>query len=624
MPTEQEILELVYRVKGQEEGKKLEEQLAANDLAAAKARAALDDLADAYQRGAVTGSEYAADKARLEAAIAGEERATAKLLKGYKGLAADTDRASKASGKLGLGFLEVSRAVEDAQYGFRGVINNIPQMIMLFGGTAGLASSLSLVAVGVNVLLSRLKELWSSLSEGDVRTASDQIKDLAEKVKELSEKPMRLRVEQVELDEATRKLEALKRGVAEFEAGQRKQKVHEAEAGNIVEEILAESETGRAAIQEKMRAQVEARDLANSVTIKDARVAREKAAADLAEIDAALEAATDLDERRGLIDAGGEAQRRLTAATRREEDARNKIADAAEQEVGGVIERARTGHGRDQAEAIADLARRLGAVGERGVASAVAGTSAEGLRRTDEEDAAFARRMDRAKQAGERRRDAAKAEKEARDAQADMLNEQGAQNEKPALAELGRANKERGTDQAELAAEAGRNEAAIDAEVKKIRDAVGKSLEAEYLARTATNSGAIAAGAPVARSRREEESLRIAGQDYALPPEEFERRLIGTMAANFRRRGAGEQAANLAATGIADRGNLALQQELAGKQGTNQERLIQVAAEHNAMFARLINAQGVQAQAIRQLLDRNRQMMQHVEEHQPSALNFGR
>lgn len=64
---------------------------------------------------------------------------------------------NKANSKLGLGFLEVSRAVEDAQYGLRGVLNNIPQIITLFGGTAGLAAVVSLAAVAFAQLSGRME-----------------------------------------------------------------------------------------------------------------------------------------------------------------------------------------------------------------------------------------------------------------------------------------------------------------------------------------------------------------------------------------------------------------------------------------------------------------------------------
>lgn len=55
----------------------------------------------------------------------------------------------QSSGKNGsLGLLAISQAAEDAQYGLKGVLNNIPQAVLGLGGSAGLAGALSLAAVG--------------------------------------------------------------------------------------------------------------------------------------------------------------------------------------------------------------------------------------------------------------------------------------------------------------------------------------------------------------------------------------------------------------------------------------------------------------------------------------------
>jgi hypothetical protein len=65
-----------------------------------------------------------------------------------------TDRANKElrmmqkSGRNGaMGLMAVSQAVEDAQYGLNGVLNNIPQAVLGFGGSMGLAGAISLAAV---------------------------------------------------------------------------------------------------------------------------------------------------------------------------------------------------------------------------------------------------------------------------------------------------------------------------------------------------------------------------------------------------------------------------------------------------------------------------------------------
>ena len=55
--------------------------------------------------------------------------------------------------------LTFSQAAEDAQYGIRGVLNNIPGLVMSLGGGAGLAGAVSLAAVGLNLLFEKLGQV---------------------------------------------------------------------------------------------------------------------------------------------------------------------------------------------------------------------------------------------------------------------------------------------------------------------------------------------------------------------------------------------------------------------------------------------------------------------------------
>lgn len=95
-----------------------------------------------------------------------------KIRKQFEGLADSMDRAAmngrklaaskgevrKSSRNAGGAILEFSRAIEDAQYGIRGVLNNIPGLIAMLGGTAGFAGVISLVAVGLTQLTGLLDE----------------------------------------------------------------------------------------------------------------------------------------------------------------------------------------------------------------------------------------------------------------------------------------------------------------------------------------------------------------------------------------------------------------------------------------------------------------------------------
>ena len=84
------------------------------------------------------------------------EHATQRLHTAVAKLPEANDKVGKSSSQAAQGVLEVSRAFEDAQYGIAGVLNNIPNIIMRFGGGAGLAGVLSMAAVAASFLAKRL------------------------------------------------------------------------------------------------------------------------------------------------------------------------------------------------------------------------------------------------------------------------------------------------------------------------------------------------------------------------------------------------------------------------------------------------------------------------------------
>jgi hypothetical protein len=78
-----------------------------------------------------------------------------------------------AGSRAGLGILAVSQAVEDAQYGIRGVLNNIPQAAMAFGGSAGLAGAISLAAVAGVALYPVMARLYGIADAERLKKASE-------------------------------------------------------------------------------------------------------------------------------------------------------------------------------------------------------------------------------------------------------------------------------------------------------------------------------------------------------------------------------------------------------------------------------------------------------------------
>jgi hypothetical protein len=79
-----------------------------------------------------------------------------------------------ATGNNARALLMFSQGFEDAQYGIRGVLNNIPGLVMALGGTAGLAGAISIAAVSFSVIYE-----WLGKTE-------EKASDVAERIQEIS------------------------------------------------------------------------------------------------------------------------------------------------------------------------------------------------------------------------------------------------------------------------------------------------------------------------------------------------------------------------------------------------------------------------------------------------------
>ncbi len=102
----------------------------------------------------------------------------------------ETDKNAR---KFGMGLMALGAAVEDAQYGFRSVVNNIPMMVHMFGGSAGLAGGINIAAVAINQLVEHWGELMSVMQSGWLNVPADHLEKLrirAEKAGEAFDKLM--------------------------------------------------------------------------------------------------------------------------------------------------------------------------------------------------------------------------------------------------------------------------------------------------------------------------------------------------------------------------------------------------------------------------------------------------
>lgn len=87
----------------------------------------------------------------------------------------------------GMGLLYLGQAVDDLQYGFRAIANNIPQITMAMGGGAGLAGGIGIAAVAISQVVNHLDELKAAAENSEpIQHLIDQFSDLAAKLDDVS------------------------------------------------------------------------------------------------------------------------------------------------------------------------------------------------------------------------------------------------------------------------------------------------------------------------------------------------------------------------------------------------------------------------------------------------------
>jgi hypothetical protein len=168
----------------------------------------------------------------------------------------DVDAAARTSTRgmrdWGGAALEVSRAVEDLQYGIAGGINQIPSLVMRLGGSWGLTAALSLAAVGAYQLYKHWGDLTSLFEEkqpfpkaaGDLAGLNEQLDSTKDKLKELEKlgsltAPQVAQVEQ--LRENARDLEAQIENAREIEQLSKQKTAMEREVADTFKKALGES-----------------------------------------------------------------------------------------------------------------------------------------------------------------------------------------------------------------------------------------------------------------------------------------------------------------------------------------------------------------------------------------------
>jgi hypothetical protein len=138
---------------------------------------------------------------------------------------------------FGYGMLMVSQAVEDLQYGFSAIVNNIPGIAMAFGASAGVAGGLSLASVAINVLINNWEKLGNALGMGKVKTAAEEMEELRKKTSLTADEAERL-ARADNLKNKVKELQGLKTKAQTQEESDVTQAIGEAGFRNVVGGIM--------------------------------------------------------------------------------------------------------------------------------------------------------------------------------------------------------------------------------------------------------------------------------------------------------------------------------------------------------------------------------------------------
>ena len=164
---------------------------ALNPAGSDAARRAVEQVDDAAARASRRSGESAAQTVRgltdqTDAARVSEfayydlDAAMARTGKTSETFTAGATQVQRSSANASQSLLMFSQGFEDAQYGIRGVLNNIPGLVMALGGTMGLAGAISIAAVSFSVLYD-----WLSKTDEKVKFSAETLAEFGQNAADL-------------------------------------------------------------------------------------------------------------------------------------------------------------------------------------------------------------------------------------------------------------------------------------------------------------------------------------------------------------------------------------------------------------------------------------------------------
>jgi len=232
------------------------------------------------------------------------------------GAAQAKEKLAKSSNNGAMGLLALSNAVQDVQYGFGGMVNNIPQIITGLGMGMGVAGAVQIAAVGVQFLLKNVdlfgekaKEAAKAAAELSGETMAD-----ANAAYKAAEATKAQAAAQESLNAALAVTEGHYKAVIALSEQIIKQKQAEKDAETALADAQAGMEMARIALaesrgemtkeeaifaKEKVRTEADARKQTAAIALEEGKVAeaRRKAAAEDAQANAKRAAAQEMQQK---------------------------------------------------------------------------------------------------------------------------------------------------------------------------------------------------------------------------------------------------------------------------------------------------------------------------------------
>jgi hypothetical protein len=244
----------------------------------------------------------------------------------------------KASNNGAMGLLALSNAVQDVQYGFGGMVNNIPQIITGLGMGMGVAGAVQIAAVGIQFLLKNV-DLFGEKAKQAARDAADLTAEMmadadaayknAEATKAATESQERHSQAMQAADERYKEQIRLSEELIKQKQAEKDAEIALADAQAGFEMAQIQLAEGRGEISKedaiiarnKVRTEADARKQTAAIALEEAKVAeaRKKAAAEEAQAQ----------EKRGMaLQLTGEGQGMMTKEDRKLADENKKSAQA--------------------------------------------------------------------------------------------------------------------------------------------------------------------------------------------------------------------------------------------------------------------------------------------------------